>query len=369
MSKNVYINGVVLYRHQIEEADGDATRGALIDTLESIHLQRAGCYDDKGVAFGNLVYDLHRFRPEDHRKGWMYGQQAVELLDQDLPRHLVLPIYRFAYLSWKDGQVEDQDLRHLHARLSAVVRIGISREHNPDDRAHWVKTGERLQDGMPLAIMKAGDLTTYFDQRSPEILTDSLELSRMAQRFKALGATSSPLYSEVLSARIQLNPELSLIAEWLELNGASNPDTFSVQALKYRDDLPVADQARLNLLVAAEYQKGNRSGLAYEWAQQAREADPSWGMPSIFQADLILSYSRKLSEKERLVVSAIVLGHYEQALSDPANSALARTRIVEYQQHLPLPSQIFHFAVEGDQYQFQTGWMKGMSTVVRTRKP
>ena len=139
--------------------------------------------------------------------------------------------------------------------------------------------------------------------------------------------------------------------------------------MRYYRELPEADHARLNLLVASEYKKASRFGLAYQWAQDAGKADPDWGKPSIFQADLILAYSKKLSEKERLMVSSIALSHYEEALSDPANSALAGTRIAEYKQHLPLPSQIFHFAVEGDQYQFQTGWMKGMSTVVRTCKP
>lgn len=366
-SKNIYIDGVKMYRSFIEEEQNPENQGALIDTLMMIYDQRIKYYRQKGYVLGRKGVDLLRYRRdkvEYRQEGYNYLKESIELKG-DKSSDAVLATFMTTSISlYDDGVLEPGQVIQDYEKVSGIFEKKL--EKDPNDR-----TVKRLVDNIEQNMVGCGvldceTLIRFFEPKFNANPKDIDLLTKLTDFMDKLDCTDSDLYYDALTNRHEIEPSsgssklLALLS--MKRDNYEKASQYYKQAIEYEEDSEVTGDLYYGLAIATE--KMGDKPQARTYALKAIELKPNWGEPYILIGNLYADSVNDCSSLKlpKAVYWAAVDKFQKAKAVDPEISEKADRLINTYAGYYPNKEEAFFNEVhEGDTYLIEC-WINERTT-------
>jgi hypothetical protein len=204
VSEKLYVDGVTMYRHFIEEAPEGQSLTGKVDTLMLIYDQRMAYFEGEGNVLGRKGSDLLKYRNDDIKQvEAAYGMLKKSLeLEGDKSRAPVMLNYISASLMLEHAAVIDksQVMENYFLVNGLLDQMG-------GESSRWRRTRASI-DEMILKddILSCAGLDLYFGTRFDQDSRDTDLLRQMIKYYTSAGCKQSDLYAAASENLHELAP-------------------------------------------------------------------------------------------------------------------------------------------------------------------
>jgi tetratricopeptide (TPR) repeat protein len=367
---NIYIYGVPLMSHMINNAGTDEVRQAYLDTAMMMFDQRIEHFGDTANVLGRkgLFYFQHNTKMEEAGPGYEALGRAIEL-SGDNPSHAVVHAYmNVTVAKFNAGLIDNEQVIETYSSLIETL-----------DNAYQKTPSEDIQNirGIVEALFAdsgAADcdalVKLFADQvgSSPE---DVELLGKVNEMLTNANCTDSELFLRVTENLHSIDPSprsaLSLLAMYQKRNDTDQVVNYLKQAIELQDDTAEKANYYLELAFIAAQVKNDKQ-LSRQYALEALKHNPAIGRAHLHIGSLYASETSCFKDpfKDRTVFWAAVDRFNEAKRVDPSLTAEANRMIETYSNYFPDNETIFfHGLTAGEAYRVEC-WINE-TTRVRPR--
>jgi tetratricopeptide (TPR) repeat protein len=366
-SKNIYLDGVKIYKSNLSKKVEPSRKGELVDTLMLIYDKRIDNYGEKGKVRGRQGADLLKYRRNDDIKyveqGYGYLKESVELMG-DKTSKAVLPTLLSASITLYKAEVfEANQVIEDYLLVSNIVDAQIAKK--PSDK--------RLQDlkaALDANFVKEGPgdcetLVAFFAEEHKTKSQDPEFLGMLTSLLKARDCTDDELFFiaskdlHTLSPSAESATNIALLAQ--KKGRQQEAIDFYLQAIDMEED--EVKKADYYFSAAVAYSKLKQYQNARENALKAASLKSGFGEPYILIGQMYAE-SKDLctnSDSKNLPAAVfwVAVDKFNKAKSvDPELAERAGNLISTYSKYFPNKEEAFFKGVnEGDSYTVKGCWI------------
>ncbi len=374
-NQNMLINGTVLVRRLISEnAKNPVYKQALIDTLMTLHDQRAEYYPKYAVtARNNKGLDMSNYIKDDD-KALYNGYNAIIEANgvQTRPAILLFDLHA-AIALYKTGGISMEDVMNTYQRnISLIEEIKPKNDMERDQNAKIKSDLESLF--ISSEVANCDELLALYSPRY-EADPNNLDLvtSIASTLARTEGCTDNDLFFNAVSSMHRLNPSYTSAYYLYKLNsGRGNTD----EAVKYLEeaiahaDSDVATDAEYTYELAVFCSKNGKTVKALEAANAAIALDASLSGKCYFLMGTIWGATTcggdEISKRAPYWVAVDYLQKAKNA--DASLAEDANKLISQYSKYYPQTAEAFMYDLtDGKSYTVSCGGLRAVTTV-RTQK-
>jgi tetratricopeptide (TPR) repeat protein len=280
-SKNVYVDGIKMYKALIASSNNTATINAYVDTLKQIYQQRIDNYGENASILGRCGLDIMRYRKSDTSFMEAYHMlgQAIALTSND-PELTVMSAYVQLSMSLtSQGKISTEQL--FKDIVPNIVTIYTNRSIK--DESYTAQT-EKIIDNIKNNLPKVKGYVAVFDSLFPatySISSDLEEVSTLSNTMNVVSATSNILYAQAAERLYADMPTASAAASIARYN--RNIKEYTKAAKFYAEAANMESDTRLKseyLYEAATVANNlKKYAEAVELAKKAINANPNNAAP------------------------------------------------------------------------------------------
>ncbi len=369
-SKNIYIMGAKILKHNIENAENDEIRNHWIDTLMFLYDKRIEHYDQKGYVLGKKGVDLLRYQNNQIEEAYGYLKESVQLRKGKSEDAVAVTLMQSANVLFKNGQIsEDEMISNYVLTIESLEQKSKLRGNNSTKRA--LETVERI-----FAVCGAADcesLVDIFGPKYTENPNDVELLKKIADLLDNAGCKDYELYEKTSESLHKIEPSSKsayhLARLFVMKNNYQKAADYYEEAIKYESD-PKQQAQYYNQLGVITHAHLDNDPKARQYALKAIDLDPNYGPPYILIGNAYASSSKECgsSNFEIAAVFWAAVDKYEKAKQvDPSVENEANKLINQYSKYFPTKEEaFFNGYTDGDTY--KVGSWINETTTVRTKK-
>lgn len=361
ISKNLYLDGVKLYRSFIEDEKDDNRKKEMIDTLMLIYDQRIKYFGQRGNVRGRQGVDLLRYlRTEDTeyvKKGYDYLAESIKLQGNKSSDPVLATFVSASLTLYKAGVFDDGKVIEDYLMVTDILN------KKPDDKGLKQQIDINFVENGPGNCDK---LIGYFTKEHETKSEDIDFLTMLTNMLKARECTESELYFTAAKDLYKLAPsaESALNIAWLAYNKEKYEEAtkFYNEALHLEPD--ESKKADIYMGMALSYQKAGNKPASRQSALKAASARPGFGDPYLLIGQLYADSRDDCSEISLPnAVFWVAIDMFNKAKSvDSGLKEKANKLILTYSKYFPNKEEAFFLGInEGDSYKVEC-WINETTT-------
>lgn len=372
VSKNVYIDGVEIYKYFIDNAESPELKDQYVDTLMMVYDTRIKYYDQKGFVLGRKGVDLLRFKrdAEAIEEAFGYLKESIELRKTNAEPAVLATYFTAAITLYKAGVIEDTEVVSIFSEHNKLLDAAIEKHGN---NKRQVSALEKVQEISTRNFIRSGAATceSIIAEFKPkfEANQDNKEfLLNLTGMLSKLKCENSDLYAKASEKLYALEPSpgaayklAKMLVKKEEFNKASRYYNEAVNSEDNPDDK--ATYLYEHAIITAQL---NDKVQARSYARKAVDLRPDWGEPYLFIGRLYANSSKECGadEFERNAVFWVAVDKFIKAKKvDSSVAATANELINQYSRYFPDKEEGFFRDIhEGDSYTVGC-WINETTTV------
>jgi tetratricopeptide (TPR) repeat protein len=353
-SEKMYVDGVTIYRHDIEELPDGPVREGLIDTLMLIYDRRMQYFGGEGNVMGRKGIDLLTYRRTDTesvREAYTLLKKSIEL-EGEKTRDVVMLNFFSAGIALENKEIIDKtQIIEDHFMVTAIL------EKLEERSSRWKRTRETIDEIMKKErIFTCEAIDAYFTPRFGEHKSDLSFLEKMTSYYAASDCKQSEIQLDALEQLYKLapGPETAHQLAILYLNTGDMTkasDYLKMAVVGENIDSETRAAWFFELAVVSAANKDYCDAISY--AREAISNKPEYGKAYMALGDAIIASRSNLGDdfEKRTAYWAAADKYTEAALSDPSLDAEARQKLKDYRDQYPSKEDVFFRDLkEGDAY-------------------
>jgi tetratricopeptide (TPR) repeat protein len=373
-SKNIYLDGVKIYKNLLSKKISDDRKITLVDTLMLIYDRRIESYGEKGSVRGRQGADLLRYMRNDDLKylqqGYNYLKESVELEKTESSKAVLPTLLSASITLYKAGQRTANQVIDDYILVSKIVDQQIAKDQGDAD----LKDLKAAVDGN---FVKEGPgdcetLIKYFTEEHKTKKNDPAFLAMLTSLLRARDCTNSELFYIASKDLHRISPSAESATNIAVL--AQNKErykeaiTYFKQAIELEQDN--TKKADYYFSIAVANSKLKEYSNAREAALKAASLKPNYGEPYILIGQLYAESQEICTNSDQnnlpSAVFWVAVDMFNKAKSvDSGLSERVDKLISTYSKYFPNKEEAFFKGVkEGDTYQVKGCWINE-STKVR----
>lgn len=200
-TESLWINGIKIYQHFIENEEDKAKKNLLIDTLEWAYDQRIEHFGNEGYVLGRKGSDMVKYRSSKPEAAYKVLAKSHELQGMEMEAGAVLYYFKSAYDMYRRKLADESVVIDLYGPMSAIVN------HNKDGK--YGSTYEMAQKNIDSMMGKVADCDKLIEIFKPKFDADPTNQDLLDQATNLLdkqNCSDSDFYLELAVAKYALNP-------------------------------------------------------------------------------------------------------------------------------------------------------------------
>lgn len=355
-SKNIYIDGVKIYRHYIEKTNNPVRQEEMIDTLMLIYDQRMKYFNEKGNVLGRKAIDLLRYRRDDItfiKQAYDYLKESIEI-EKKSSSYAVLATFMTSGITlYKANELKAEQVIKDYATVSEIMQHQLERRPN-NRRLQSLK--ETIDDNFVASGVASCDQLIDLYRPQFEKNPTNVELLKKITRFlDQSDCADTELFFEA-SANLHEQEPSALSATnlgkmSLEKENFESAYEYFKQAIEMEEDNE--KKADLYYSLAVVTNKLERMQEARDYAYKALELRPNWGDPYILIGNMYANSRNVCSNLDlpNSIYWAAVDKFIKAKQVDPSVEQKANELIQTYSGYFPNKEEAFFLEVhEGNPY-------------------
>ena len=356
-TKNIYIDGVRIFKDYIEKETNDENQSRYVDSLMMVYDQRIKYYPrDKGDQRGRQGVDLLRYRRLDDiryvKEAYGYLEESIELEKNEASEAVVATFFTSAITLFQHGELDENKLIKDYILSNDILVYQIKKYPNnstPSDiKARQDINMQNLRLSCDLLV---GQFSELYEKDTREIS----DLQTITSVMKAMDCTGEPLYYTAAKELHKLKPTAESAANIASL--AYDKAEYEV-AVKYFEqsiqlETDVETRALYYLGLAKSLYKQDKKPQARDNALKAVELKDNWGEPYLIIGQM---YAESVDECADISLPKsiywVAVDKFNLAKSiDPSLEDQANKLILTYSNYFPNKEDAFFVGInENDTY-------------------
>jgi tetratricopeptide (TPR) repeat protein len=370
ISEMMYLDGVTMYRHFIEEAPEGPKKEGLIDTLMLIYDQRMEYFGGEGNVLGRKARDLLTYRGEDMEqvyKAYEMLHRSIELEGTDSKDATMLLLISTGIMLKNEGKMDDIQVIEDYFMLSGIL------DQLEGKSSRWAKARATIDEMMLKEdILSCEVLNGYYEPQFEQNKEDKIFLEKVISFYTAAGCERSDIYVSASENLYRIEPGPESAHNLAIMFIAKNDFPKAIEYLHYA---VIGENIDKEILAEWFYELAVLSSATKDYCEaikNAREAilnKNDYGKAYISLGDAIIASRSNLGDDfEQRTAFWVAADMYAKAASvDPSVAAEANQKINDYAGQYPHNEDVFFRDLkDGDSY--TVAGCINESTTVRSRK-
>jgi len=372
-SKNIYIDGVNMFRFFIENEKNPDIKEKYIDTLMMIYDKRMEMFGERGYVLGRKGVDLLRYRRDEQKyiqEGYDILGESVKLLKANTSPATFATYFTATLSLYKLNALSADQVLSNWAFIMPLLEQASQK--NPKDT---VITSVR--DAIMFNFVNSGaatveSLTKYYEPLIKSRPDDVKLLKEATSAFSAIKEEEAPL--NVQASELLYNKEPSAESAYKLAKVFYKQQKYDKAARYYQEainnDSNNENKARYYYELAMVNYNQNNYSLARTNARTASQLKGNWADPYILVATLYAASSDICggNEFEKKAVFWVAVDELIKAKNaDPSAADKINDLLGQYSARFPNTEEAF-FNGYTDGQTYTVGCWIGQNTIVRTRK-
>lgn len=348
----VHTNGMVIYKHFIDNETDSLKREVLIDTLMALYDKRIDCFGRACFNLGRKGYDLMKYRPREFDAIYEAYEAALDECGLEPEYFILYPYIRVKVFKYRKGEITKEAMFETYERMAAI------NEHNSkgEQKADYQSTFESIVDEMRNAgIITCDNLREFYgnmykkDPDNPAVWKKvSLALEGCNTCEKEFLDMDKKLFELEPTARLAI----SIVNCEIRIGSRAVALRYIDRALELEKD--PEQKAKLAYNGARILFDQKDFVRARQYAYKALEFKPNYGEAYILIGTMYISSGQQCKEEDPFygwAVSWVGVDKFEQARRvDPSVAKEAGDLIAKYAEFFPPREQLFErdIAVDSD---------------------
>ncbi len=361
-SKNIYIDGVKIFKSLIAKEKDASLKEKYIDTVFIIYNKRIEFFGKEGFVSGRIGVDMLRYRKDSLLQAYKYLKKSVNSQGrktEDAVSVSFIQTSAFLYKSEKLPKSEMVDnfslcMKNLKDRLEYLKSKGKAQKYL-DRTSSAIKSVENFF--MESGAADCDILIPYFEPKFTESPEDIDLLKNITKLLNEADCVDSELFFNTSKQLYKLEPsaEAAYNIAKLALKKEDIPQSlkFYLEAIEKQTDSLKKAAYYYELGVITYSQLGELS-KARQYAYNSISLDKKSGKPYILIGNIYAAASKSCGTDnfEHAAVYWVAVDKFIKAKRvDPEVTELADKYIDTYKQHFPgKEDAFFHGISEGDEY-------------------
>jgi len=358
-TKNIYIDGVKIYRYLIKNEKDDAIKKKLVDTLMMIYDQRIKYFAHEGQNLARKAVDLYRYDNSRYNEVYDIATKSHEILKDKTPAATMLVLFQASLNKFVNNENEKEQLINDFSTASSAM----DKQYNSQQDQKKKDRIKKYQAALENLFAKSGaaDCETLVGIYSPKFETNKENVDFLKQVLKILdkiGCTDDDLYAKAAEALYKQEPSAEaaygLAKVFLKKQQYSKAVEYYKEAISHTDSTTEVKADYYFELATILGGKLGQNEAARSYAYKALAIRPNWGEPYLLIGSLYAGSSKKCGEDEfhqRAVYWVAVDKFLKAKAVDPSCAEKANQYISKYSAYFPNQENAFFNNVkEGDSY-------------------
>ena len=356
-TKNIYIDGVRIFKDYIGNEPNDEIRSHYVDTLMMVYDQRIKYYSrDKGDQRGRQGVDLLRYRRLDDiryvKQAYSYLEESIELEKNEASEAVVATFFTSAITLFQHGELDEKKLIKDYILSNDILVYQIKKYPNnstPSDiKARQDINMQNLKLSCDLLVEQFSEL---YEKDSREIS----DLQTITSVMKAMECTDQPLHYTAAKELHELKPSAESAANIAML--AFDKGEYDIAVQYFEQSIQLETDAETKALyylgLAKSLYKQDKKPQARDNALKARELKDNWGEPYLIIGQM---YAESADECADIYLPKsiywVAVDKFNHAKSiDPSVEDQANKLILTYSNYFPNKEDAFFVGIhEKDTY-------------------
>lgn len=369
-SKNIYIHGENMITDAIENAEDEAKKAKLVDSLMNLYDKRIKYFDQKGFVLGKKGTDYVLYSDktiEDFQKAYDMLSKSIELQQNNSKVAVLVVFMQTSRTLFSNDVLEGDKVVENYARVLDILNANLEQNPNNSLYERGLKAVNQVFEASGAATCE--NLNSLFKPKFAENPKDEDLLKRITSLFDKQGCTDAKLYADAAVNLNEIDPSAESAHHLAKLFYSKEKYDKSVeyyeQAIELQDDKKEKASYYLQLADLTFSKLGNKS-LARSYARKSLENNPDNGKPYILIGRM---YAESLNEcggdefEKKAVLWAAVDKFIQAKNADPSIADEANGYINSYQPRFPDKKTIFFQNYQiGDTYKIGC-WINETTTV------
>ena len=356
-SKNIYIDGVNIYKYLIEKEENPQRQDELIDTLMQIYDKRIEYFKQKGSVLSRKGIDLLRYRRDDVnaiKEAYGYLEESMNILKNKTSDATLATLFTSSVTLFKVGEFTEENVINDYARVSEIIDYNLSKND---------KGAERVKEAVDQNFITSGAATcdALINLYTPKYnaAPDDTELLKNIIKFlDNSSCTESELFFNA-SASLHKQEPSALSASSLAIMAMGKEDYEAAygyfnQAIEMETDNERKAEYYYSLAIITN--KLKKYSESRQHALDAAKLKPNWGEPYILIGNLYANSMNICSDlKLPKAVFWVAVDMFAKAKQvDPSIADKANELINTYSEYFPNKEEaFFHNIIEGSDFKVE----------------
>lgn len=365
-SKNIYLDGVEIFKDRIEKEKDAAKKEKLIDSLMLIYDMRIKYFNEEGTVLGRKGVDLAKYAPKRKKETYDILKKSFEMEGKNTFMGALQYLFFTANELMKEDVLSMDDMFALYDKIMAVINAKLAEK--PDDAS--VKT---VRDYVEQIFSTFANCPKFIETMKPKLdaaPNDTALLVKILKFLDGKKCTDDPLYEKAAVNLYKVSPTATAAASIAKMKLAKGNENEAIKYLKEAIDLESDASVKADLLYLLAQVQGlnlKQYSEARTNALKAASLKPNWGEPYILIGDLYLSTAASCGDNEcnKKYGYWAAADKYNYAKTiDPSVAETAGKKAGTAKNYFPEKKDCFFWGINEDDSVTVGGWI-GESTKAR----
>lgn len=368
-TKNIYLDGVKMYRHFYSNEKNSAKQQAHLDKLMAIYDQRLTCYpDDAPNILARKAIELYNLKVDLELTANVFAE-AMSRSGDAMPSFALVPYAKVVGQLYMDQRISLDERDGIQQKITALAQRNIDSDFNKDDYyAALVHVKKEFRDAVvPIRMADInepaannGDCarqTNLLKRRIQQAPDDDRLLMKTINELNNMDCADAQRYANTLLAmqeqqiRSEMNGGLAMKGNTIaSANFAFKNGDYEKAIELYGDAIAetndINQKATYHLQIAKiHYAKLDNKATAKQHLLTTLEYQPKNGEAYIILGDLYVAGAQECfptdAFAQKMVIYAAIDQWKKAAKVDDAVTDKADERIKKYKNYLPSKSELF----------------------------
>jgi tetratricopeptide (TPR) repeat protein len=356
-TKNIYIDGVRIFKDFIENEDNDGIRSGYVDTLMMIYDQRIKYYPrDRGDQRGRQGVDLLRYKRLDDikyvRQAYDYLEESIDLEKNETSEAVVATYFTSAITLFQNGELDESKLIQDYIKSNNILVFQIKKfQNNPTPSEIKTQQDKNMQNLKLSCDLLVEQFSKLFEKDPREIS----DLQTITSVMNAMACTDQALYYQAAKELYKLKPSAESAANLAMLSFDKTEYDVAVSYFEQAIQLETSAETKAlyYLGLAKCLYKQNKKPQARDNALKAIELKDNWGEPYLIIGQM---YAESVDDCSDLCLPKsvywVAVDKFNKAkLVDSSVEDQANKLILTYSSYFPNKENSFFCGInDGDPY-------------------
>jgi len=371
-TKNIYLHGEEMLTDAIENAEDQAVKQNLLDSLTELYDKRIKYFDQRGFVLGKKGLDFIKYSEntiENFKEGYGYLEESIKLRYNESSLAVLVVYLNTTSTLFQNEEFSAEQMLNNYSQTHAIAEKQLENHPNSSRYQKALETLDKIFEASGAAT--CDNLVALYQPRFDQNQDDKELMTKIIGLLEDSKCSERDLYLNVKVRLNEIEPTAERAHELAQLFYEKDKMEKAIQYFKQAIDLQDDKQKKAQYymqLASLTFEELNDMPTARSYARQAAEADPNNGRPYILIGRM---YTESVDQcggddfEKKAVLWAAVDKFQKAKQVDPEMKEEAQGYINSYKPRFPDKKSIFfHNYQIGDSYTI--GCWINETTTVRT---